>query len=174
MPEAHLPRAPEPAGTAPETVSERPPPLPWGSPAGSASPTPNTGHFPVVGGERPVSGPPRGSARVPVSPAPVDPSFGSGPAVPGPGGVPPLGPPISALPAPAGAAPAPAPTPAPRRRGRLPLVLAAVLLLVLAGVGVVITRPGPVAGWLGDDAGTGSNAAGVTPDPAPAEVLAGP
>ncbi|WP_328655463.1 D-alanyl-D-alanine carboxypeptidase/D-alanyl-D-alanine endopeptidase [Micromonospora sp. NBC_00330] len=82
-----------------------------------------------------------------------------------------MGPPISALPAPADAAPAPA---APRRRRRLPVVLAAVLLLVLASVGVVITRPGPVAGWLGDDAGSGPNAVGVTPEPAPSDVLGGP
>ncbi|WP_433321296.1 D-alanyl-D-alanine carboxypeptidase/D-alanyl-D-alanine endopeptidase [Micromonospora sp. CA-269861] len=84
---------------------------------------------------------------------------------------------MSALPAPAGAAPAPAPEPPPapsRRRGRLPVVLAAVLLLVLVSVGVVITRPGPVAGWLGDDAGSGPNAAGATPEPAPSDVLAGP
>ncbi len=53
-------------------------------------------------------------------------------------------------------------------------MLAAVLLLVLASVGLVITRPGPVAGWLGDDAGSGPNAAGVPPDPAPSDVLAGP
>ncbi|WP_198041486.1 D-alanyl-D-alanine carboxypeptidase/D-alanyl-D-alanine-endopeptidase [Micromonospora chokoriensis] len=105
-----------------------------------------------------MSGPPRGSAQVPVGPS-------------GPGGVPPLGPPISALPASAGPAPAPA---TPPRRKRLPVVLAAVLLLVLVSVGVVITRPGPVAGWLGDDAGSASNAGGVTPDPAPSDVLAGP
>ncbi|WP_435819334.1 D-alanyl-D-alanine carboxypeptidase/D-alanyl-D-alanine endopeptidase [Micromonospora violae] len=86
-----------------------------------------------------------------------------------------MGPPISALPAPAGAAPVPPSAPAaPRRRRRLPVVLAVVLLLVLASVGVVITRPGPVAGWLGDDAASGPNAAGVTPDPAPSDVLGGP
>ncbi|WP_309140903.1 D-alanyl-D-alanine carboxypeptidase, partial [Micromonospora sp. M51] len=84
-----------------------------------------------------------------------------------------MGPPISALPAPAGATPTPQPSPASRRR-RVPLVLAAVLVLVLASVAVVITRPGPVAGWLGDDAAAGPNAGGVPPDPAPSEVLAGP
>ncbi|RAO03014.1 Histone-lysine N-methyltransferase 2D [Micromonospora saelicesensis] len=171
VPEAHLPRAPEAATPAPETVPERPPPLPWRPPAGPASPAPNAGHFPAAGGEQPVSGPPRGSATVPVSPAPVSPSFGPGPTAPG--GVPPLGPPISALPAPADAAPAPVPA-APSRRRRLPVVLAAVLLLVLASVGVVITRPGPVAGWLGDDAGSGPNAVGATPEPAPSDVLGGP
>ncbi|MEU8387416.1 D-alanyl-D-alanine carboxypeptidase/D-alanyl-D-alanine-endopeptidase [Micromonospora sp. NPDC048843] len=86
-----------------------------------------------------------------------------------------MGPPISALPAPADAEPAPAPAAAEtRRRRRLPVLLAAVLLLVLASVGVVITRPGPVAGWLGDDAGSGPQAAGVTPEPAPSDVLGGP
>ncbi|WCN84814.1 D-alanyl-D-alanine carboxypeptidase/D-alanyl-D-alanine endopeptidase [Micromonospora sp. LH3U1] len=79
------------------------------------------------------------------------------------------------MPAPAGAAPAPAPAPvAPRRRRRLPVVLAVVLLLVLAGVGVVVTRPGPVAGWLGDDAGSAPSAAALTPEPDPSDVLAGP
>ncbi|MEU8328386.1 D-alanyl-D-alanine carboxypeptidase/D-alanyl-D-alanine-endopeptidase [Micromonospora sp. NPDC048839] len=138
-----------------------------------------------------MSGPPRGSASVPVSPAPPGPTSG-GPsrgsasvpvspappgAWPGPtatrGDAPPLGPPISALPSPAGAAPAPAPV-APARRRRLPVVLAVVLLLVLAGVGVVVVRPGPVAGWLGDDAGSAPNAVGATPEPDPADVLSGP
>ncbi|MDG4806646.1 D-alanyl-D-alanine carboxypeptidase/D-alanyl-D-alanine-endopeptidase [Micromonospora sp. WMMD1120] len=54
------------------------------------------------------------------------------------------------------------------------MVLAAVLVLVLASVGVFIARPGPVAGWLGDDAGSAPNAAGATADPAPGDVLAGP
>ncbi|MCG5452802.1 D-alanyl-D-alanine carboxypeptidase/D-alanyl-D-alanine-endopeptidase [Micromonospora sp. NBC_00821] len=173
VPEAHLPRAPEAPTPAPETVPERPPPLPWRPPAGPASPAPNAGHFPVAGGEQPVSGPPRGSATVPVSPAPVSPSFGPAPTAHGTGGVPPVGPPISALPAPAGATPAPAAA-ATRRRRRLPVLLAAVLLLVLASVAVVITRPGPVAGWLGDDAGPGTNAVGATPEPAPSDVLGGP
>ncbi|MEH1165775.1 D-alanyl-D-alanine carboxypeptidase/D-alanyl-D-alanine-endopeptidase [Micromonospora sp. CPCC 205539] len=98
-----------------------------------------------------------------------------------PVGVPPLGPPISALPAPSGDVPdpasagdGPAPAPAASRRRRLPLVLAVVLFLVLAGVGVVVTRPGPVAGWLGEDAEPSPAAAGVTPEPNPSEVLAGP
>lgn len=106
-----------------------------------------------------------------MSTAPLSPASGHAPNTPG--GVPPLGPPISALPASADAAPAPAPV-TPGRRRRLPVVLAVVLLLVLAGVGVVVTRPGPVAGWLGDDAGSGPKAAAVTPDPDPSDVLAGP
>ncbi|PWR10545.1 D-alanyl-D-alanine carboxypeptidase/D-alanyl-D-alanine-endopeptidase [Micromonospora acroterricola] len=53
-------------------------------------------------------------------------------------------------------------------------MLAVVVLLVLAGVGVVVTRPGPVAGWLGDDGGAAPAAAGATPEPDPSEVLAGP
>ncbi|RLP90913.1 D-alanyl-D-alanine carboxypeptidase/D-alanyl-D-alanine-endopeptidase [Micromonospora sp. BL4] len=60
---------------------------------------------------------------------------------------------------------------APRRR--LPVVLALVLLLVLAGVGVGVTRPGPVAGWLGDDAGPAPTA-GASAEPDPSDVLAGP
>ncbi|WP_342199554.1 D-alanyl-D-alanine carboxypeptidase/D-alanyl-D-alanine endopeptidase [Micromonospora cremea] len=56
----------------------------------------------------------------------------------------------------------------------MPVVLALVLLLVLAGVGVGVTRPGPVAGWLGDDAGPASTAAGATAEPDPSDVLAGP
>ncbi|WP_372434242.1 D-alanyl-D-alanine carboxypeptidase/D-alanyl-D-alanine endopeptidase [Micromonospora luteifusca] len=80
---------------------------------------------------------------------------------------------MSALPAPGDAGPAPAPV-TPRRRRRLPVVLAVVLLLVLAGVGVVVTRPGPVAGWLGDDAGSAPNAVGVAPEPNPSDVLPGP
>ncbi|GAB3951141.1 hypothetical protein GCM10027614_52660 [Micromonospora vulcania] len=53
-------------------------------------------------------------------------------------------------------------------------MLAVVLVLILAGVGIVVTRPGPVAGWLGDDAAPAPVAAGVTPDPDPSDVLAGP
>ncbi|MGK5443785.1 D-alanyl-D-alanine carboxypeptidase/D-alanyl-D-alanine endopeptidase [Micromonospora sp. URMC 105] len=67
-----------------------------------------------------------------------------------------------------------APPPAPRRRRRLlPVaVLATVLLLVLAGVAVVV-RPGPVAGWLGDEA-AGPAASARPPEPDPSPVLAGP
>ncbi|WP_374558563.1 D-alanyl-D-alanine carboxypeptidase/D-alanyl-D-alanine-endopeptidase [Micromonospora sp. RHAY321] len=78
------------------------------------------------------------------------------------------------MPAPAGTQPPTAPPPAsaaPRRR-RLPVVLTLVVLLVLAGVGVFVTRPGPVAGWLGDDAEPAPAAAGATPEPDPSEVLA--
>ncbi|MDG4761561.1 D-alanyl-D-alanine carboxypeptidase/D-alanyl-D-alanine-endopeptidase [Micromonospora sp. WMMD710] len=164
VPDAHLPRAPEPQ-SAPEPVTERPAPLPWHPPAGSAPVVPNSGRFPVAGGDRPTGAPPRGSATVPTGPA----RPGYAPAAPN--AVPPLGPPISALPAPAGAAPEPA---APPRRRRLPMVLALVVLLVLAGVGVVVTRPGPVAGWLGDDAGSAPTAAAATPEPDPSDVLAGP
>ncbi|MFC4019745.1 D-alanyl-D-alanine carboxypeptidase/D-alanyl-D-alanine-endopeptidase [Micromonospora sp. GCM10011542] len=81
-----------------------------------------------------------------------------------------MGPPISALPAPSGAAP----PPAVQRRRRLPVLLTLVLLLVLAGVGVVVTRPGPVAGWLGDDSAPSAAAGGSSQEPAPSDVLAGP
>lgn len=70
-----------------------------------------------------------------------------------PGGAPPDGPPR-------------------RRRGTLLAVLASVLLLVVVGVGLVVVRPGPVAGWLGDD-DTGTVRA-ETPEAAPVPVLAGP
>ncbi|MGN9917946.1 D-alanyl-D-alanine carboxypeptidase/D-alanyl-D-alanine endopeptidase [Micromonospora palomenae] len=77
-------------------------------------------------------------------------------------------------PPPAGAGPLAPPPPAPRRRRRLLPVaaLATVLLLALAGVAVVL-RPGPVAGWLGDDA-AGPAAAAQAPEPDPSPVLAGP
>ncbi|WP_405434775.1 D-alanyl-D-alanine carboxypeptidase/D-alanyl-D-alanine-endopeptidase [Micromonospora sp. NBC_00617] len=81
------------------------------------------------------------------------------------------------MPAPADAEPpvAPsAPPTSPRRRGRLVAVLAVVLLLVLTGAGVVVTRPGPVAGWLGEDAASAPTAAGPAAEPAPADVLDGP
>ncbi|WP_436798813.1 D-alanyl-D-alanine carboxypeptidase/D-alanyl-D-alanine endopeptidase [Micromonospora profundi] len=84
-----------------------------------------------------------------------------------------MGPPISALPAPAGVEPPTTPA-GPRRRGRLLAVLATVLLIVVAGVGVVVARPGPVAGWLGEDDASTQVAAGATPEPDPSEVLAGP
>ncbi|WP_329019521.1 D-alanyl-D-alanine carboxypeptidase/D-alanyl-D-alanine-endopeptidase [Micromonospora rifamycinica] len=68
---------------------------------------------------------------------------------------------------------APPPAAPPRRRRRwLPVLLVAVLLVGLAGAAVVL-RPGPVAGWLGAEAGTPSPAA-PPPEPAPAPVLAGP
>ncbi|MFI6823623.1 D-alanyl-D-alanine carboxypeptidase/D-alanyl-D-alanine-endopeptidase [Micromonospora sp. NPDC050187] len=60
----------------------------------------------------------------------------------------------------------------PRRRGALLTVLATVLLLVVAGVGLVVVRPGPVAGWLGDDAEPTLEAR--APEAAPVPVLALP
>ncbi|MEU7927344.1 D-alanyl-D-alanine carboxypeptidase/D-alanyl-D-alanine-endopeptidase [Micromonospora sp. NPDC049107] len=91
-----------------------------------------------------------------------------------PYGVPPLGPPISALPSTADVEPPVTPPTTPRRRGRLVTVLAVVVLLVLAGVGVVVTRPGPVAGWLGDDGASAPTAAGASAEPDPSDVLNGP
>ncbi|WBB82498.1 D-alanyl-D-alanine carboxypeptidase/D-alanyl-D-alanine-endopeptidase [Micromonospora sp. WMMD882] len=52
------------------------------------------------------------------------------------------------------------------------LVALAGVLLVIAGAGLVVVRPGPVAGWLGDD-DTG-RAAPRPSEPAPVPVLAGP
>jgi serine-type D-Ala-D-Ala carboxypeptidase/endopeptidase (penicillin-binding protein 4) len=111
----------------------------------------------------------------PARPAPtgrVDPrQYGVGAAAPVswpgrdvPGGIP-VSPPASPAAAP------PPPTPAGRGRFRLFAVLAVVLVVALAGVGLAVVRPGPVAGWLGDD--TGSTAAARSPEPAPREVLAG-
>ncbi|MEU5937596.1 D-alanyl-D-alanine carboxypeptidase/D-alanyl-D-alanine-endopeptidase [Micromonospora sp. NPDC047548] len=80
---------------------------------------------------------------------------------------PPAGP-VSPSPAGAGSLPPPR-----RRRRLLPVaVLATVLLLALAGAAVVI-RPGPVAGWLGDEAAAPA-ASARAPEPDPSPVLAGP
>lgn len=165
VPDAHLPRTPQ------GPVPERPAPLPWGQ-SGSAPAGPNNGRFPVVGSERPTRDAHPGSA--PTSPARGGPAHGDGPTVRFPTGVPPLGPPISALPAGAGAEPPVAPPAAPRRRGRLLGVLAVVVLLVLAGVGVVVVRPGPVAAWLGEDAASAPTAGGPAAEPDPSDVLNGP
>ncbi|MEU2613298.1 D-alanyl-D-alanine carboxypeptidase/D-alanyl-D-alanine-endopeptidase [Micromonospora sp. NPDC007271] len=78
----------------------------------------------------------------------------------------PVSPPVP----PYGAAPPPPPPP-PRRRLRLVAVLSVVLIVVLAGVGLVVVRPGPVAGWLGGEAAPKASAQPSEPDP-PA-VLAG-
>ncbi|PWU43330.1 D-alanyl-D-alanine carboxypeptidase/D-alanyl-D-alanine-endopeptidase [Micromonospora globispora] len=68
----------------------------------------------------------------------------------------------------------PGPPPPPRRRRMLPVaVLATVLLVVLAAVGVVVVRPGPVAGWLGGETAPTPAAARST-EPDPPAVLAGP
>ena len=96
-----------------------------------------------------------------------------------PGGTPPRHP-AAVRPAPVRAAPAappPAPVDAParaaRRKRRTGLVvgLITVLLLALAVGGVVVVRPGPVAGWLGE---TPRRPASPTqpPEPSPAPVLA--
>ncbi|MEU4382240.1 D-alanyl-D-alanine carboxypeptidase/D-alanyl-D-alanine endopeptidase [Micromonospora echinofusca] len=63
------------------------------------------------------------------------------------------------------------PAPTPRRRRRVPVLLAAVLVLVLAAVGIAVLRPGPVAGWLGDEP-AGPGVAEPAAEPAPVAVLA--
>ncbi|SCG35762.1 D-alanyl-D-alanine carboxypeptidase / D-alanyl-D-alanine-endopeptidase (penicillin-binding protein 4) [Micromonospora siamensis] len=65
----------------------------------------------------------------------------------------------------------PVPPPARRRRVLPFAVLATVLLLVLAGVGVFVARPGPVAGWLGEDEPK-PTASALPPEPDPQAVLA--
>ncbi|GAB3951138.1 hypothetical protein GCM10027614_52650 [Micromonospora vulcania] len=86
VPEAHLPRTPEPPADqqaqAAETLPDRPPPPPWRPPVGSAPAGPSSGRFPVLGGDRPVSPPAVGNAAVPASPAPGVPSSGAGPTAP--------------------------------------------------------------------------------------------
>ncbi|HEU4421309.1 MAG TPA: D-alanyl-D-alanine carboxypeptidase/D-alanyl-D-alanine-endopeptidase [Pilimelia sp.] len=78
-------------------------------------------------------------------------------------------------------APAPQPPPAPSappaaRIGHRGLVaaLAAVVVLALAAVGGLVVRPGPIAGWLGDDplATAGASAEPPEPDPPPVLVAA--
>ena len=49
--------------------------------------------------------------------------------------------------------------------------LAGVLVLVLFAAALVVVRPGPVAGWLGDDSAGRTNAVVDPPDPAPGPVL---
>ncbi|WSN14673.1 D-alanyl-D-alanine carboxypeptidase/D-alanyl-D-alanine-endopeptidase [Micromonospora sp. NBC_01699] len=76
---------------------------------------------------------------------------------------------------PAAEPPASAPPPPParpaRRRAGLLVGLAAVLVLALAAAGVVLVKPGPVAGWLGQAEPT-PTASTDPPEPAPGEVLA--
>ncbi|WP_425413533.1 D-alanyl-D-alanine carboxypeptidase/D-alanyl-D-alanine endopeptidase [Micromonospora rhizosphaerae] len=52
-------------------------------------------------------------------------------------------------------------------------MLATVLLVVLGGIGLVVVRPGPLAGWLGDET-AGPATSGQPAEPDPPAVLAGP
>jgi D-alanyl-D-alanine carboxypeptidase/D-alanyl-D-alanine-endopeptidase (penicillin-binding protein 4) len=61
-----------------------------------------------------------------------------------------------------------------RRRTGLLAVLAAVLVLVAAVAGLAIVRPGPVAGWLGGDAGSGAGDDPGESTPVPVLADAGP
>ncbi|KIR62700.1 D-alanyl-D-alanine carboxypeptidase [Micromonospora haikouensis] len=149
VPEAHVPRAQEPAvdDFDPEATA------------------------PIVGSGEPVWRPPDAdrSPELVATPAPAapavpggsEPAAASAPPTPGGPGDPPAGPP-------------PGYDPSPARRRRLPLaVLAVVLLFALVGAGLAVVRPGPVAGWLGDGKDTSrADAEVVEPDPTP--VLAGP
>nr|QLJ98308.1 D-alanyl-D-alanine carboxypeptidase/D-alanyl-D-alanine-endopeptidase [Micromonospora carbonacea] len=159
VPEAHVPRAQEPAPDDfdPEATTpivgpgERPPPPAWRPSAAGRSPDL------VAASAAPVA------AGVADQPAPVAPEPAAvpvSPATSGPGD-PRVGPP-------------PGYDPSPTRRRRRPLaVLAVVLLLALVGAGLAVVRPGPVAGWLGDGGATPrANTETAEPDPAP--VLAGP
>ncbi|MDI5941791.1 hypothetical protein QLR68_27410, partial [Micromonospora sp. DH15] len=126
MPEAHVPRAQEPAGEAfdPEATA----PI-----VGSGEPVwrpPDTNRSPEL-----VATP---ASAAPAVPAGSEPAAAAAPPMPGGPGDPPAGPP-------------PGYDPSPARRRRLPLaVLAVLLLFALVGAGLVVVRPGPVAGWLGD------------------------
>ncbi|MFI7431110.1 D-alanyl-D-alanine carboxypeptidase/D-alanyl-D-alanine-endopeptidase [Micromonospora sp. NPDC049836] len=143
-----------------------------------------------VPGVSPVGhpGPAAGSAPVGRAAGPSDPRpYGTAPADPRPYGAASAGPaapvswpgsdatgiPVSPPVPPYGAAPAPPTPPARPRRGRLVALLATVLVLVLAGVGLAVVRPGPVAGWLGSEAGP-PTAGARPPEPDPPAVLAGP
>jgi D-alanyl-D-alanine carboxypeptidase/D-alanyl-D-alanine-endopeptidase (penicillin-binding protein 4) len=158
VPDAQPPRHPGPPAAGTPGLG---PPPPWKPPTapgtGGSTGTAAPGRFPELGSaDRPVSGPTFSSAPVPVSPSPA--------------GAAPVSPP------PAGAAPvvaAAGPPPARRRRLRPLAVLAAALLLALAAAGLVVVRPGPVAGWLGDEAAVPA-ASAQAPEPTPAAVLAGP
>ncbi|RLQ03767.1 D-alanyl-D-alanine carboxypeptidase/D-alanyl-D-alanine-endopeptidase [Micromonospora sp. BL1] len=113
------------------------------------------------------SGPASGSARVGPPHDPAAPL--NWPGAPAPIPVSPPVPPVGAAP-PVPSGPPPA---RPRRRLRLVAALACVLVLALAVAGLAVLRPGPVAGWLGDDDSTGT-AVAAPPEPSPQVVLAGP
>ncbi|MFG1652889.1 D-alanyl-D-alanine carboxypeptidase/D-alanyl-D-alanine-endopeptidase [Micromonospora sp. NPDC049275] len=139
-----------------------------------------TGRVPVPDAHLPrAPDMPTSTGHAPVGAAPTSPArggtpSGDGPTVRFPTGVPPLGPPVSALPSSADDEPPSAPPTPPRRRGRLTAVLAVVVLLVLTGVGVVVIRPGPVAAWFGEDAASTPTAGAPAAEPDPADVLNGP
>lgn len=123
-----------------------------------------------VPGANPGSGPGPAAGSAPVGRAEARPYSAAPVSWPGPeapGGIP-VSPPVP----PAGAVPPPPPAPPRRGRGRLPAVLAAVLVIVVAAAALAVLRPGPLAGWLGG--GSAAPTAGArTPEPAPADVLAG-
>ncbi|GGM31473.1 D-alanyl-D-alanine carboxypeptidase/D-alanyl-D-alanine endopeptidase [Micromonospora yangpuensis] len=155
VPEANVPRVAQPMPGPAVGASTGPAPTgPNGGTSTGTGPTGGAGRdLPPPPIYRPPGAPPAGSAGSADRP----PGTGSGYAdAPG------------ATAAPPDAGP---PGPAPRRRGRRLLVLAGVLLLVLAGAGVVVTRPGPVAGWLGDE--VAAPTPGATTEPPPAAVLTG-
>ncbi len=129
-------------------------------------PAPATGSA-RVGPPHHGSGPASGSARVGPSHDPTAPLNwpGAQDSIPVSPPVPPIG---AAPPVPSG------PPPGRPRRGRwLVAALACVLVLALAVAGLAVLRPGPVAGWLGDDDSTGT-AVAAPPEPSPQAVLAGP
>ena len=130
---------------------------------------------PPPGPPGPPQPPPAYGGPPPAYGGPPPPAWRQSPpqAPPPPYGQPPYGQPQYAQRPPA---PPPAPVlppPAPRRKRRTGLIvgLVTVLLLALAVGGVVVVRPGPVAGWLGETAAPTPSPT-QPPEPSPAPVLA--
>lgn len=190
--------APPPAASPPVPVST--PPNPVSPPAAPARPprTPfrarATVSPPAVRGvARPVGSvsarPPAGATRpgtaIPQLALPPGTPLTLPAAAPRPDGPPASTPDPSKPPgaAPPGAARTPAERPGPPgarglkatlgRRGLLVGLLSTVLVLVLATVGLVVVRPGPVAGWLGSSDPTRPSPVPGPSEPAPSPVLAG-
>ncbi|MEV4623455.1 D-alanyl-D-alanine carboxypeptidase/D-alanyl-D-alanine-endopeptidase [Asanoa sp. NPDC049573] len=105
----------------------------------------------------PAANRPQGAATVPAHHGPPIPL---GSPTPPPGLTPPAGP--------------AADEPPPRRRRMRPsmiIALTGICVLVVFAAGLVVVRPGPVAGWFGDDSAARSAAVIDPPDPAPGPVL---
>ncbi|SCL14837.1 D-alanyl-D-alanine carboxypeptidase / D-alanyl-D-alanine-endopeptidase (penicillin-binding protein 4) [Micromonospora inyonensis] len=155
-----VPGAHGPAQVSPTPVDDRP----RADAPGTGRPPPPVYRPPA----RPADTTPAVHPARPADPAPsAHPAVPVAPGVPAAAGSPPPGPSVAPPTAPQGPPPDGATTP--RRRRTLLTVLAAVLLLVVVGTGLVVVRPGPVAGWLGGDAGPTADAR--EPEAAPVPVL---
>ncbi|MFI7543016.1 D-alanyl-D-alanine carboxypeptidase/D-alanyl-D-alanine-endopeptidase [Actinoplanes sp. NPDC049599] len=148
------------SGPSPVGRASVPPP---GSPAPPAAPRP--------------AGTTYGRASVPLNGTPPAP-LPAQEAQPSPPVTPPADPPgqpggpAPAAPTPAAGVPAAAePGTGESRRTVVLSVLAALVLVVVAAAGILVVRPGPVAGWLAAEPAA-SPTASPTPDPTPTPVLA--